>query len=133
VTADEPVVVEVSALDDAICTALAQLIPQLSSSAAPLTAAMLEAIVASPATTLFVAKDASDRVLGTLTLALFPTPTGVRAWIEDVVVDISERGQGTGARSIDLTSKPERTGANSLYRKLGFAARDTNVYRFDPS
>jgi ribosomal protein S18 acetylase RimI-like enzyme len=148
VTADAPVVEEVGALDDVLCAALARLIPQLSSSAEPLTRAVLEEIVGSPATTLFVAKDASGGIVGTLTLATFRAPTGVRAWIEDVVVDAAERGRGTGAalvaaalakaraggaRTVDLTSNPRRTEANALYRKLGFAVRDTNVYRFDRS
>ena len=142
------VVEEVDALDDALCVSLAALLPQLSSSAAPLTREVLEEIVASPATTLFVARDESARIVGMLTLATFPTPTGVRAWIEDVVVDADQRGKGTGAalvnaallaargsgaRTVDLTSNPSRTEANGLYQKLGFAARETNVYRFEPS
>jgi len=148
VTAGDPVVEEVGALDDDLCAGVAQLIPQLSSSAEPLTRAVLEEVVSSPATTLFVAKDDAGRIVGTLTLATFRTPTGVRAWIEDVVVDVSERGKGTGAalvgaavhkaraagaRTVDLTSNPARTEANALYGKLGFAARETNVYRLDPS
>ena len=147
-TADARAVEEVGALDDGLCAAVAQLIPQLSSSAEPLTRAVLEEIVSSPVTTLFVAKDEAGRIVGTLTLATFPTPTGVRAWIEDVVVDVTERGNGTGAalvdaavhkaravgaRTVDLTSNPRRTEANALYRKLGFAVRETTVYRFDPS
>ena len=147
-TLDARVVEEVVALDEVLCAALALLIPQLSTSAEPLTREVLEEIVGSPATTLFVAKDASGGIVGTLTLATFRAPTGVRAWIEDVVVDATERGRGTGAalvaaavakaravgaRTVDLTSNPRRTEANSLYRKLGFAVRDTNVYRFDRS
>jgi ribosomal protein S18 acetylase RimI-like enzyme len=148
VTAGSRVVEEVLVLDDSVCASLTLLIPQLSSSAEPLTRQVLEEIVASPASTLFVARDPAGRVVGTLTLATFPTPTGVRAWIEDVVVDEGERGRGTGAalvdaalrtarargaRTVDLTSSPRRVAANSLYIKLGFAARETNVYRFDPS
>lgn len=147
-TADARVVEEVSALDDALTASLAALLPQLSASAEPLTRAVLEEIVASPATTLFVARDASGGVVGMLTLATFRAPTGVRAWIEDVVVDRTERHRGTGAalvraalakagafgaRTVDLTSNPTRTEANALYRKLGFTSRETNVYRFDPS
>jgi ribosomal protein S18 acetylase RimI-like enzyme len=148
VSANGGVVGQVDALDDALSAALAQLVPQLSSSAGPLTREVLEEIVASPATTLFVARDDSARVVGMLTLATFPTPTGVRAWIEDVVVETEQRGKGTGAalvgaaldrarsvgaRTVDLTSNPRRTEANALYQKLGFAARETNVFRFEPS
>jgi ribosomal protein S18 acetylase RimI-like enzyme len=70
----------------------------------------------------------------------------LRAWIEDVVVDDSVRGQGVGealnrcalemarlrgARTVDLTSRPSRDAANRLYRRLGFEPRETNVYRYD--
>jgi ribosomal protein S18 acetylase RimI-like enzyme len=125
--------------------AMARLVGQLSRSAAAPTEAELAEIVASPATTLLVARDAGGGVTGTLTLALFRIPTGVRAWIEDVVVDESARGQGTGealtraaigiavgagARTVDLTSRPDRAAANRLYRRIGFVQRETNVYRW---
>lgn len=75
---------------------------------------------------------------------MFPIPTGLRAWIEDVVVDEGARGQGVGAaltqaavrlareagaRTVDLTSRPAREAANRLYERLGFRLRDSNVYR----
>ena len=100
---------------------------------------------ASDATHLLVARDEAGRVLGSLTLVLFRIPTGLRAWIEDVVVDGEARGQGVGealnryaidvaaergARSVDLTSRPSREAANRLYRRLGFEPRETNVYRY---
>jgi ribosomal protein S18 acetylase RimI-like enzyme len=148
VTTERPLVVEVSELDDARCAALAALVPQLSSSAAPLTRGLLEEIIGSSSTTLFAAEDPAGAIVGMLTLAIFPTPTGARAWIEDVVVDADQRGLGTGAalvraaldkaaaagaRTVDLTSTPARTAAHALYRKLGFAIRETSVYRFEPS
>jgi ribosomal protein S18 acetylase RimI-like enzyme len=123
---------------------LNNLLPQLSSNAVTLTMADVETMVNSDAATLFVATD-SGAVVGTLTLVIFTIPTGVRAWIEDVVVDENARGLGIGealtsaavnearsrgVRSIDLTSRPSREVANSLYRKLGFERRETNVYRF---
>jgi ribosomal protein S18 acetylase RimI-like enzyme len=138
--------VEISLVDsvsDSLVEAFGRLLPQLSSSAAPLSRAELESIVASPATSLLVARE-GDAVLGTLTLAVFRIPTGVRAWIEDVVVDESARGRGVGealtldavvraraagARSVELTSRPTRGAANRLYRRLGFEERDTNVLR----
>jgi ribosomal protein S18 acetylase RimI-like enzyme len=101
-------------------------------------------MVASPATVVLVARDDGGEIVGTLTLVLFRIPTGVRAWIEDVVVDQETRGSGVGealtraaleragaagARSVDLTSRPTREAANRLYRRLGFEPRDTNVYR----
>jgi ribosomal protein S18 acetylase RimI-like enzyme len=124
--------------------AIAGLVPQLSSSSAAPGPAELAEIVKSPATTLLVARLPEGGIVGTLTLVLFRIPTGMRAWIEDVVVDDGARGRGVGealneeairraaaagARSVDLTSRPSREAANRLYRRLGFEVRDTNVYR----
>jgi ribosomal protein S18 acetylase RimI-like enzyme len=128
---------------DELVAAVGRLVGQLSSSAPAPTREELEAILTSPATTLLVARDGA--AVGMLTLAVFPIPTGVRAWIEDVVVDTSARGRGVGealsrralelaaeagAKTVELTSRPSREAANRLYRRLGFRARDTNVYRY---
>lgn len=136
---------EVTAVEPALTAAFEVLTPQLSSSSPPPSAEALAEIVASPSTVLFVAHD-GDRIVGSLTLALFRIPTGVRAWIEDVVVDESVRGRGVGdalnraaldraraegARTVDLTSRPSREAANRLYRRIGFVQRDTNVYRYE--
>jgi ribosomal protein S18 acetylase RimI-like enzyme len=114
-----------------------------SSNPAPSRDALAE-IIGSPASVLFVAR-VDGRIVGSLTLAIFRIPTGVRAWIEDVVVDGSARGHGVGealnlaalheakirnAVTVDLTSRPSREAANRLYQKLGFVQRDTNVYRY---
>ena len=122
---------------------LNHLLPQLSTSAPPLTTPDVEALVASPATIVFIARD-GGQIVGSLTLVVFPIPTGLRAWIEDVVVDGSARGKGVGealttaaieesrrrhVRSIDLTTRPTREAANRLYARLGFELRETNVYR----
>jgi ribosomal protein S18 acetylase RimI-like enzyme len=94
---------------------------------------------------LFAAR-VDSRVVGLLTLVVFRIPTAVRAWIEDVVVDESARGKGVGealnraaldearrrgAKTVDLTSRPSRAAANRLYQRIGFVARETNVYRYD--
>src|ERR1700760_357081 len=108
------------------------LIPQLSRSAPPLSADALKQIVSWDGNYLLIARD-GDRVVGMLTLVTFPIPTGLRAWIEDVVVDEAARGQGVGAagaRTVDLTSRPTRQAANRLYERLGFELRETNAYRF---
>ncbi len=122
-----------------------RLTPQLSSSSPPPNGTDLAEIVASPASVLLVARDGSGSIIGSLTLAVFRVPTGLRAWIEDVVVDESARGVGAGealvaaairradavgARTVDLTSRPSREAANRLYRRLGFETRTTNVYRW---
>ncbi len=124
--------------------AFARLLPQLSSSARPLTAETMRDVVGCPANTVLVAR-VDGRIAGTLTLVTFPLPTGVRSWIEDVVVDESARGRGVGealsraaleiagkagARTVDLTSRPSRQAANRLYQRIGFQLRDSNVYRY---
>lgn len=140
-------VTEAAAVDDELLEAWARLVPQLSSSAPPPSREELDAIVRSPATVLFVARDAG-RIVGSLTLVLFRIPTGLRAIIEDVVTDEAARGRGvgtaltraaiaraeeTGCRTVDLTSRPSREAANRLYQQLGFKRRETNVYRYDGS
>jgi ribosomal protein S18 acetylase RimI-like enzyme len=132
-------------LTEELVEAFARLVPQLSNRATTPTSAELVSILQSPATRVLLAWD-DERIVGTLTLALFAIPTGVRAWIEDVVVDESARGQGAGealtrkairlaadagAGTVDLTSRPDRTAANRLYEKLGFRRRKTNVYRYE--
>ena len=124
--------------------AFQRLTPQLSSSNPPPSAEALEAVAASDATRLLVARS-DGQIVGSLTLVLVRIPTGLRANIEDVVVDERSRGQGVGralnehalelaraagAVTVDLTSRPSREAANRLYRRLGFEARDTNVFRY---
>jgi ribosomal protein S18 acetylase RimI-like enzyme len=133
----------VESVDDDLVAAVAALIPQLSRSSPPPSKEALARIVADPGSTLFVARD-ERRVVGMLTLITFEIPTAVRAWIEDVVVDEAGRGRGVGAalvqaalersadrgaRTVDLTSRPDREAANRLYVRMGFEVRKTNVYR----
>ncbi|UDY34603.1 GNAT family N-acetyltransferase [Dermatobacter hominis] len=137
-----------TAVDDELVAAMARLIPQLSSSSSPPDAAALGAIVGSDACHLLLARDDDGTVLGSMTLVVFPIPTGVRAWIEDVVVDTEARGRGVGealnrqalelarslgAKTVDLTSRPSREAANRLYQRIGFEPRETNVYRYSLS
>ena len=144
--------VEISIADAATpeaVEAFSRLLPQLSSSAIPLTRDTLAEILASPQNTVFLARDpgARGRIIGTLTLVIFRIPTAIRAWIEDVVVDDVARGRGVGealtlaavklakergAKTVDLTSRQSRKAAHRLYEKSGFHVRDTSVYRFGP-
>jgi ribosomal protein S18 acetylase RimI-like enzyme len=139
-----PIAIEVARTADAeLAAAFARLIPQLSSSTAAPDQERLRAIVEFPANRVLVARE-DEEIVGTLTLVIFPIPTGLRAWIEDVVVDESARGKGVGealtlealrlataegARSVDLTSRPSREAANRLYQRLGFEPRDSRLYR----
>ena len=137
---------EATEVTPALLEALVRLVPQLSQSAAPIGEAELAEMVASPVTRLLVARLPGNdgAIVGTLTLVLFRIPTGVRGWIEDVIVDEAARGRGVGealtaeavrladeagARTLDLTSRPSREAAHRLYSKLGFEVRDTSVYR----
>ena len=129
---------------DELVQAMAVLIPQLSKSNPPPSATDLNAIIASEASVLFIAR-VNGKIAGALTLATFRIPTGVRAWIEDVVVDSEARGHGVGealnmaaiaeassrgAITVELTSRPSREAANRLYQRIGFVQRETNIYRY---
>ncbi|WP_419999568.1 GNAT family N-acetyltransferase [Streptomyces boninensis] len=139
------VVYEVGEADDEVVRAVRRLLPQLSSATPPDAPALAE-MLGHDSSTLFLARSGQD-ILGMLTLVTFPLATGLRARIEDVVVDEAARGKGVGAeltraalraaaaagaRTVDLTSRPDRESANRLYRRLGFEARDSVVYRHLP-
>jgi ribosomal protein S18 acetylase RimI-like enzyme len=140
-------VTEARVVDDDVVAAFARLIPQLSSSNPPPDADALNAIVNDANTFLFLATDADNAgfVVGSLTLITFRIPTGLRAWIEDVVVDDGVRRSGAGraltlaaidkaralgVSTVDLTSRPAREAANAMYVKLGFELRQSNLYRY---
>jgi ribosomal protein S18 acetylase RimI-like enzyme len=138
---------EATEATDEVVAAVQRLVPQVSTSASVPTPDEVRELVESPATVLLLARAGDDggEIVGMLTLALFRIPTGLRAWIEDVVVDTAAGRQGigtaltraaidraasAGARTVDLTSRASREVANRLYRKVGFVPRDTNVYRY---
>ena len=165
----------VQEVTDELEQAVQSLLPQLSRSAPPLSRPELGEVVNGAATTLLVARDDAlneaelaaikggpgqeprpqrevagvddpeGPIVGMLTLVTFRLPTGVRAWVEDVVVNNNLRGRGigealikasldlavsVGARTVDLTSRPSREAANRLYQRVGFQLRETNVYRY---
>jgi len=130
------------AASDELVQAVARLLPLLSSSPPP-TSSVLAALIDSTGSDLFVAR-VDGAIVGVLTLSTYPTLTGTKAWIDDVIVSEAARGHGVGealnraaidtARergitSIDLTSRPSREAANRLYQRIGFEQRTTNVYR----
>ena len=136
---------ECTQVNQEVVEAFEKLIPQLSTSSSAPTFEELELMVSHDAATLLIATD-QGMIVGSMTLVIFPLPTGVRAWIEDVVVagDARSRGVGEalnrrameiavarGAKTIDLTSRPSREAANLLYHILGFLRSDTNVYRYE--
>ena len=102
------------------------------------------AILESPNTHLFMIYDADGIPTGMLTVAVYHTATGSKAWIEDVTVDENFRGRGYGKKIVEhaiefirnsgvdalsLTSNASRVAANELYQKSGFELYPTNVYR----
>ena len=132
----------VTQIDDELVAAFVRLMPQLSPTTPPPTREDLAALIASPGAVLLIARDPA--IIGAATLTLYRIPTGMRARIDDVVVDTPVRGGGigealtrelialaraAGARSVSLTSAPHREAANRLYRRLGFEPVTTNVYR----
>lgn len=99
----------------------------------------------SPNSPLFLLSD-NNNVIGMLTIGLYFSPTGSKAWIEDVVIDNAYRGCGLGKKLVSyaidycksqgietlmLTSNPSRIAANSLYCTLGFKIKETNVYKMN--
>jgi len=125
--------------------AVSRLLPQLSSEAVLLSRQYFKSILASESIHFFIAELDKKQIAGMLTIAAYKTPSGVKVWIEDVVVDESQRGRGIGkelmvfaidysktlgAKDIRLTSRPSRIAANELYVKLGFKKYETNFYRY---
>ncbi len=134
----------VAQVDEELQDAVNRLVPQLTSKQAP-SLAELRALVESESSSLLVARDEDDGgcIVGMACLGVYRVPTGVRAVIEDVVVDGSARGQGIGealvrrclevaaekgAAAVTLTSNSRRAAANRLYLRMGFRLRDTNAY-----
>jgi ribosomal protein S18 acetylase RimI-like enzyme len=128
--------------DEAVVAAVKQLLSQLVSSPVECTAETLRAILESDNSAMYVA-EYEGRVCGMITLARYHAPTGIKQWIEDVVVDSSVRGKSVGRRlvlhaieqakefggTLMLTSRPSRVAANNLYRSLEFESKETNVYK----
>lgn len=131
-------------IDERTANALQLLIPELTNDQNRIpTIEDLEKVISSPNNFVFIAKN-NDEIIGTLTLVFYWIPSGLKVWIEDVIVSNNARGKGVanalmwhaigiarenGAKKIDLSSSPWREAANNLYLKLGFEKRDTNMYR----
>lgn len=138
---------EMDTVTQEIVQAFDRLMPQLTQHSPPPDRASLADMAASPDTIVFLARHPDEKgpIVGSATLGIFRTPTGVHGWIEDVVVDESARRLGLGRaltqacldkarnlglREVNLTSRPARAAANALYQEMGFIRRETNVYRF---
>jgi ribosomal protein S18 acetylase RimI-like enzyme len=135
----------VQTADEELYDAFQRLIPQLTNNHPPPSLNNLTDLVRDASSTLMVARDDHDKIVGALTLTVYRVPTGIRSIIEDVIVDTSARGQGIGdslmkyainlarekgAQNISLTSNPTREAANRLYLRVGFKKRETNAYQY---
>ena len=124
---------------------LQQLTDQLTPQPMTLDEEVIRELIASPHSHLYVAIE-EEEVAGMLTLGCYHSPTGRKAWIEDVVVDVAYRDRGIGAELVRhainesrrmgieqlmLTSNPLREAANRLYQRMGFERKMTNCYKMD--
>lgn len=138
-------IVEVKDFIPAYTDAVQKPLEQLTNRPVKLTGTTLREIISQENTHLFFLL-ADQEIAGMLTVGIYHSPTGGKAWIEDVVVDEKYRGQGLskqlvthavrfvkeqGIPLIMLTSNPTRIAANKLYQKLGFEQKQTNVYRMN--
>ena len=138
-------IVELKDFIPAYTNAVQKLLEQLTNRPVKLTETTLKEIISQENTHLFFLL-ADQEIAGMLTVGIYHSPTGGKAWIEDVVVDEKDRGQGLskqlvthavrfvkeqGIPLIMLTSNPTRIAANKLYQKLGFEQKQTNVYRMN--
>ena len=136
-------IIEIKTYSPEYHEAMQRFLNQLTTSPMVLTAGMFQQLLASENSHLFfIMKD--EQIAGMLTVGIYYSPTGGKAWIEDVVVDETFRGQGLSkllvAHAIEfvksqqipllmLTSNPKRIAANKLYQAMGFERKETNVYR----
>lgn len=141
----EPIFTEVKELCQTSISDINSLLCQLSASCPAMTEEALGELITAPQSHLFVLRE-GERTVGMLTLAFYPTPTGRKAWIEDVAVDADCRGRKygklmiekaidfvrqTGNTTLMLTSRPSRVAANALYQSAGFERKETNVYKMN--
>ena len=135
---------QINALTPAIQTAIQHFIDLLVSTPYTASNETLTALVASENSHLFLAYDETENIMGMITVGIYYSSTGKKAWIEDVVVDDTYRGKGIGEKLVQhaiefvktknvnllmLTSHPSRIAANKLYPRVGFSKRETNVYK----
>lgn len=125
--------------------AVCRLLGQLTTRDITLTPDAYRRLITSPCNHLLLLQS-EEGIEGMLTVGMYHSPTGSKAWIEDVVVDTAFRGKGLGrmmmTHAIDycremsintvyLTSNPRRIAANALYQSLGFNRKETNMYRLE--
>lgn len=140
-------ITQVIEMTEELYQACQRLVPQLTSNNPPPTRQELALMLSTGSSILYIAKykGFGDEIIGLATLVLYRVPTGIRGYIEDVVVDerargrrigealtraCLERAEQEGASQVMLTSNPGRATANRLYQRMGFELRQTNVFRY---
>jgi ribosomal protein S18 acetylase RimI-like enzyme len=138
-------IIRITKFTDRIFESVIHLLPQLSPGTEFPSKNYFKELLGSQNTHFFIVELDNKDIVGMLTIGTYSIPTGMKVWIEDVVVDESQRGKGIGkdlilyaidyakslgAKEIILTSRPSRVEANKLYVKLGFVRHETNVYKF---
>ena len=139
-----PEITEATEVSDQLVEGLQRLIPQLSETASLPSKQELETIIGCDNSRLLVAQ-LGQTVIASLTLVINQLPSGIKARIEDLVVDkhhqqlglgraltetAIDMAEAAGAAAVDLTSRPSREVANYLYTSVGFELRATNFYRY---
>ena len=135
----------ITSFSENVYKAVLRLIHQLAPDADLPSRKHFKTIIASENIHFFIAETGEKQIVGMLSVVTYKIPTGLKVWIEDVVVDESQRGKGLGkdmmqhaidyskslgAKSVALTSRPSRVAANELYKKMGFVQYETNVYKY---
>lgn len=136
-------IVEIKTYSPAYHAAIQHFLNQLTPESMTFTESMFKELLASTNSYLFFLMQ-EEKIAGMLTVGIYHSPTGGKAWIEDVVVDEAFRGQGLSKLLVNhaiefvksqhipllmLTSNPKRITANKLYQAMGFERKETNVYR----
>lgn len=136
-------IVQLKKADVSVLSDIRTLLKQLSTQIGTATPAGLKKMLGNPDIEIWVARDGA-RVVGMGTLIVLHKLYVISSNVEDIVVNEEYRGQGLGmalmkkllerarahgAERVEFTSNPSRTAGNTMYQKLGFEKRDTNVYR----
>ena len=136
-------IIEINTYSAEYHEAMQRFLNQLTTHPMTLTETMFRQLIDSENSHLFFLMK-EGQIAGMLTVGIYYSPTGGKAWIEDVVVDETFRGQGLSKRLVAhaieftqskqipllmLTSNPKRIADNKLYQAMGFSRKETNVYR----
>lgn len=115
----------------------------------PLTEKVFKSLIGQKGVMLFGAcsdREMGSKLFGIVTIYFVRVPSGLTAFVEDLVIDEPYREWGVGrvllehcvnlarqkkARHINLRTNPVRVEANKLYQAAGFNLMKTNFYRIN--